>query len=85
MFIQRLFSPRRLLMGSLVFSLALLATGCGTTFREYSGRMANENSNNHVKPYQGASTSNDGNGEAVRPIGRVPAPGRLTIHLNETN
>ncbi len=85
MLIQRLFSPRRLLMSSLIFLLALLATGCGTTFLEYSGRMANENSNNHVKPYEGASTSNDGDSEAVRPIARIPAPGRLTIHLNETN
>ena len=65
--------------------LALLATGCGTTFPEYSGRMANENSNNHVKPYQGASTSNDGNSEAVRPIARIPAAGQLAIHLNEAN
>jgi len=82
--IEKLFNSRRLLMSSLIFLLALLATGCGTTFLEYSGRMANERSNHHVKPYQGASTENN-NAQAVRPVVRIPAAGQISIHLNETN
>lgn len=77
MSIQRLFSPRRWVAGSLIFLLALLAAGCTTTSLEYSGRMANQNSNNHVKPYQGASTSDHGNAEAVRPIVPMPMAGHL--------
>ena len=77
-----LFGSRRLLVGSLFFLLALLAAGCTTTPLEYSGRMANESSNNHVKPYEGASTQNTGNAEAVRPVMRIPAAGRVAMDLN---
>jgi hypothetical protein len=72
MMIARLFSPRRLLIGSLIFLWALLAAGCTTTFWESSGRMANEGSNHHVKPYEGAGAGNNGNAEAVRPAVRIP-------------
>ena len=53
---ERLFSSQRLLVSSLIFFVALLATGCTTTFLEYSGKMANQGSTNHVEPYQGAAT-----------------------------
>lgn len=71
--IAKLFSPRRLLIGSMIFLCASFAAGCTTTFWEYSGRMANEGSNNHVKPYEGASTGSTGNTEAVRPAVRIPS------------
>lgn len=73
MTIVKLFSPRRLLIGSMIFLCVLLAAGCTTTSWEYSGRMANEGSNNHVKPYEGASTGSNGNTEVVRPAVRIPS------------
>jgi len=79
---ERLFGSRRLLLSSLIFFMALLATGCTTTFLEYSGRMANEGSNIHVKPYQGASTQ-ENNGEAVWPAMRIPATSQLPLHLQD--
>lgn len=75
-------SPR-LLLGGLVFFMALCAAGCTTTFLEYSGKMANQSSNNHVKPYQGASTQDHGNAEAVHPVMRVPSSSRLAIRFDE--
>jgi hypothetical protein len=77
-----LFKSPRLLLGALVFLLALCAAGCTTTFLEYSGKMANQGSNNHVKPYQGASTQDNGNAEAVRPVVRMPSSSHLAIHYD---
>ncbi len=79
---ERLFSGRRLLAGSLIFLLALLACGCSTTFLESSGKMANEGSNNHVKPYQGASTQ-ENNGQAVWPAMRMPGTNPVPAYLRE--
>jgi hypothetical protein len=84
MMIEKLFNSQRLLMSSMIFLMALLATGCTTTFLEYSGRMANQGSSNHVKPYQGASTQNN-SGEAVRPIVHVATASQISIRVNETN
>ena len=78
---ERRSGPRRLLVGSLVFFLASLATGCTTTFLEYSGKMANQGSNNHVEPYQGAGTQEDNNSESILPSPRIPAAGQSSVHL----
>ena len=82
--IEKLFKLRPLLMSSLIFLLALLATGCTTTFLEYGGRMANQGSNNHVKPYQGASTEGN-NAQAVRHDVRIPSASQLPIHPIDMN
>ena len=79
-----LFKSPRLLLGALVFLLALCAAGCTTTFLEYSGKMANQGSNNHVKPYQGASTQENNNDESVWPALRIPATSQLPVHLQES-
>jgi hypothetical protein len=62
---------RYLLLGGLIFVLAFLATGCRTSYWEWSGAMANQ-SGSHVQPFNPGDQAQ--RTDAIRPAAWIPSP-----------
>ena len=60
-----------MLMGGLMFLLAFSATGCRTSYWEWSGAMANQ-SGTHVQPFNPDDQAQRTN--AIRPVAWIPGP-----------